>query len=72
MKATYKINNLYQWVKDPSSMQETQVQALGAKDPLEKGIVTYYSILALRIPWALEPGQLWFKGSQTVKHRWSD
>ena len=53
-------------------MQETQVQALGAKDPLEKGIVTYYSILALRIPWMLDPGQLWFKGSQTVKHRWSD
>ena len=62
MKATYKINNLYQWVKDPSSMQETQVQALGAKGPLEKGIVTHYSILTLRIPWTLEPGQLWFKG----------
>ena len=30
-------------------MQETQVQALGPEDPLEKG-ATYSSILAWRIP----------------------
>ena len=32
-------------------MQETQVQYLGPKDPLEKGTATHSSILALRIPW---------------------
>ena len=32
-------------------MQETQVQSLGGKDPLEKGTATHSSILAWRIPW---------------------
>ena len=32
-------------------MQEIQVQFLGQKDPLEKGMATYSSILAWRIPW---------------------
>ena len=46
MKVTYMINYLYQWLKDPPSMQETQVQYLGPKDPLEKGMATHSSILA--------------------------
>ena len=33
------------------AMQETWVRSLGWKDPLEKGKVTYSSILAWRIPW---------------------
>ena len=37
-------------------MQETWVQSLGGKDPLEKEIVTYSSILAWEIPWTGEPG----------------
>ena len=32
-------------------MQETLVQFLGQEDPLEKGKVTHFSILAWRIPW---------------------
>ena len=36
-------------VKNLPAMQETQVQALGPEDPLEKG-ATYSSILAWRIP----------------------
>ena len=32
-------------------MQETQVQFLGWKDHLEKGMATYSSILAWEIPW---------------------
>ena len=32
-------------------MQETQVLALGREDLLEKGMATYSSILARRIPW---------------------
>ena len=35
-----------------------QVQSLGQKDPLEKGTVTYYSILGWRILWTEEPGGL--------------
>ena len=40
-----------QMVKNPSAMQETQVQSLGWEDPLEKEMATYSSIQAWRIPW---------------------
>ena len=36
--------------------RETQVQSLDREDLLEKGMITHYSILAWRIPWAEEPG----------------
>ena len=39
-----------QLVKTPPAMQETWVQSLGWKDPLEKGKTTHSSILAWRIP----------------------
>ena len=35
-------------------MQETQVQFLGRKEPLEEDMETYSSILAWRIPWTEE------------------
>ena len=38
-------------VKDPSAMQEMQVQPLGQEDLLEKEMATHYSILAWKIPW---------------------
>ena len=38
-------------VKNLPAMQETQVRSLGGEDFLEKGIATYLSILAWRIPW---------------------
>ena len=47
-----------QTVKNLPAMQETGVQALGQKDPLEKGMVTHSSILAWRIPWTEERGGL--------------
>ena len=34
-----------QTVKNLPAMQETQVQSLGQKDPLEKGMATYSCIL---------------------------
>ena len=43
-----------QMVKSLSGMQETWVQSLGWKDPLEKGIATHSSVLAWRIPWTVE------------------
>ena len=38
-----------QLVKNPPAMQETWVQSLGWKDPLEKGNTTHSSMLAWRI-----------------------
>ena len=40
------------------AVQETWVQFLGGKDPLEKEMATHSSILAWRIPWTEEPGVL--------------
>ena len=42
--------------KNLPAIWETQVQSLGQKDPLEKGMATYSSILAWRTPWTEEPG----------------
>ena len=47
-----------QTVKNLPAMQETWVQSLGRKDPLEKGMTTHSSILAWEIPWTEEPGWL--------------
>ena len=49
-------------------LQETWVQFLGGKDPLEKGMATHSSILAWRIPWTEEPGGLQSMESQRVGH----
>ena len=47
-----------QMVKNRPAMWETWVQSLGQEDPLEKGMATYSSILAWRIPWTEEPDSL--------------
>ena len=44
--------------------QETRVQSLGWKDPLEEDMATHFSLLAGRIPWTEEPGGLRPMGSQ--------
>ena len=49
-------------------MQETQVRALGQEDPLEVGMATHSSILAWKIPWTEEPGELQFMESRSVRH----
>ena len=48
-------------------IQETWVQSLGWKDPLEEEMATYSSIFAWRIPWTEEPGGLQSVGSQRVE-----
>ena len=35
-----------------------QVQSLGQEDPLDEGMASHSSILACRIPWTEEPGEL--------------
>ena len=47
-----------QKVKHMPAIQETQVRSLGWKDPLEKEMAVYSSILAWKIPWTEEPGRL--------------
>ena len=53
-----------QMVKNLPAMQETRVQSLSQKDPLEKEMTTHPSILAWRIPWTEEPGRPQSMGSQ--------
>ena len=57
-----------QMVKNLPAMQETQIQALGQEDPLEKEMATHSSIPAWRIPWTEEPGRLQSMGLQRVRH----
>ena len=40
--------------KESPAMQGTPVQFLGREDPLEKGKATHSSIMAWRIPWAVQ------------------
>ena len=49
-----------QSVNNPPAMQDTWVQSLGGEDPLEKDMATHSNILAWRIPWTEEPGELQF------------
>ena len=57
-----------QMVKNPPAMWETWVQSLGWENPLEEGMATHFSILAWRIPWTEEPGELQSMGLQRVGH----
>ena len=57
-----------QTVKRLSAMQETWVQSLGWKDPLEKEMAAHSRILAWKIPWTAEPGRLPSMGTQRVGH----
>ena len=52
--------------KDLPAVQESWVQSLGQEDPLEKGMTTYSSILAWRIPRTEEPDRLQSTGSQEL------
>ena len=59
-----------QMVKNMPAMQETGVQSLGWEDPLEKGMATHSNILAWRILWTEEPGELQSMGLQRIRHNW--
>ena len=60
-----------QLIKNLPAVWETWVLSVGWEDPLEKGMATYSSILAWKIPWAEEPGRLQAMGSQRVGHNWA-
>ena len=57
-----------QMVKNPPAVQETWVQSLGWEDLLEKRMAADASILAWRIPWTEELGELHSPGG----HKQSD
>ena len=45
-------------LKNLPEMQKPQLQSLGREDPLAKGMAIHSSILAWKIPWTEEPGEL--------------
>ena len=45
-------------------MQEIWIRSLGQEDPLENRMATHSNILAWRIPWTDEPGELQSRGLQ--------
>ena len=47
-----------QLVKNLPTMQQTRIQSLGQEDPPEKGMATHSTVLAWRILWREEPGEL--------------
>ena len=47
-------------------MQETYVQSLGQKDPLEKEMATQSTILTWEIPQTKEPGGLQYMGRKVL------
>ena len=49
-------------------MQETWVQSLGQKDPLEKETAAHSGILAWEIPWTEEAGRLQSMRLRKVGH----
>ena len=53
-------------------MQETGIQSLGQEDSLEKERATHSSILAWRIPWAVESGGLQSLEGRKSQTRLSD
>ena len=60
--------------KESVAMQETWVQSLGWKDPLEKVMAIHSSILAWRIPWTEDSvahrGELQSMGLPRAGHDW--
>ena len=57
-----------QMVKNLPAIWETQVQCVSKEDPLEKEMATHSSILAWRIPWTEDSGDLQSMGSQRLRH----
>ena len=52
-------------VKNLPAIQETRIRSPDQKDPMEREMATYSSILAWEIPWTKEPGRL---QSQRARH----
>ena len=67
----FRASLVAQLVKNLPAVQETWVQSLGWKDPLEKEMATHSSILAWKISWTEESCGLQFMGSRRVGRDWA-
>ena len=67
-KSTQATYDIYIVLNKEAKMQETQVQSLSWKDPLEKGMATHFSTLIWRIPQTEQSGRLQSMGSQRARH----
>ena len=63
-------SRMAQTVKNLPAKWETWVWSLGWEVPPKEGMVTHWSILNWRIPWAEEPGGLQSMRSQRIGHDW--
>ena len=59
-------------VKNPPAVQEKWVWSLGQEDPLERGHDNPLQYTCLQNPWIEEPGRLQSRGSQRLRHDWSE
>ena len=50
-------------------MLEMQIWSLGGEETMDKEMTTHSSIIAWKIPWADEPGELQSIGLQRVGHK---
>ena len=67
------LNLMSQMIKNPPAMQETQVLSLDPEEPWEKGMASYSSILAWRIPWMEQTGGLQSTGyPKCRRHGWEN
>ena len=57
-----------QTIKNSLLVKETWVRFLSWEDPLKEGMAVHSSILAWKIPWTEEPGELQPMGLQRVGH----
>ena len=57
-----------QQIKNLQETQEMRVLSLGRKDPLDREMASYSSILACKLPMTEEPGGIQSKGSQRARH----
>ena len=57
-----------QTIKNSLLVKETWVRFLSWEDPLKEGMAVHSSILAWKIPWTEEPGELQPKGLHGVTH----
>ena len=60
-----------QMVKNRPAMEETWVRPLSQEDPLEKGMATQSSVLALRIPWTENLAGYSPRGCKESGHDWT-
>ena len=55
--------------KEPTCQCRNHMKRHESEDPLRRALATHSSILAWRIPWTEDPGELQFMGLQRVGYK---